>query len=90
MLERLEEMAGAFHVAFINEPDLRSGFHDGQLADAALRICIEHVRFDPSLLEQISDQMSVWQTGGGIELFQVRKISAPEKALSYRDGISEE
>jgi hypothetical protein len=48
------------------------------------------VRFDPSLLEQISDQMSVWQTGGGIELFQVRKISAPEKALSYRDGISEE
>ena len=90
MLERLNDTAGAFHVTLISDPDLRTGFHDRQLANAALRIRVEHVRFDPSLLEQVSDQVSVGQTGGGKELFQVRKISAPEKALSYRDGISEE
>ena len=82
MLERLEDTAGAFHVALIGDPDLRTGFHDRQLANAPLRIRVEHMRFDPSLLEQVSDQMSFGQLAAEKSFFKFARGRV--RLVSYR------
>ena len=70
LLEGFNDLARPRHIALVHDPDLRIRVHNGQLAHSALRIFVEHVRFDPGFPEKIPDQVCVGQAGGGINFLQ--------------------
>jgi hypothetical protein len=71
VLEGLDDPAGAGKIAFVHDPHLRVRVHDRQLPYPALCILVEHMRFDPGLIQEVSDQVCIGEARSRIELFQV-------------------
>ena len=86
VLEGLDDPARAGKIAFVHDPHLRVCVHDRQLPYSALRILVKDMRFDPGLIEQVSNQMRIGQTGSRIKLFQVGNGGRVELHLTPMGG----
>ena len=86
MLEGLDDPAGAGKIAFVHDPHLRVRIHDRQLPYSALRIFVEHMRFDPGLIQEVSDQVCIGEARSRIKLFQVGNGGRVELHLTPMGG----
>ena len=71
-------------IAFVHDPHLRVRVHDRQLPYPALCILVEHMRFDPGLIQEVSDQVCIGQARSRINLFQVGNGGRVELHLTAR------